>query len=130
MNKFPFYLLTASFLMISKGFSDENNRGESGSSALEQLNALRQEEIQTEVDRKAASDAAKAKIEELRKEQRPLLAQALREMEEKIKEKKIERSEFDKQNQKEIDELMKLEAEAKKATTPTSAATQTASIHK
>ncbi len=102
-------LLTTSFFIIGNAFAEER-----GGAASEQAEAIQQEIITTEAERKASSDAAKIKIEELKKQQKVLLAKALQELQEQVKAKKIERSEYDKQNQKEIDDLMKQEVEAKK----------------
>lgn len=114
MNKISLFLLATSFLMIGKAFSAE------GASVLEQIKALKQEQVEVETERAKASAEAKTKISDLKRQEAELVAAALRESEEQIKTLKIEKSEEEKKKQAEIDKLTREAADLKKAIVATS----------
>ena len=101
--------------MISKAFSSEG-----GGSVLEQIKALKQQQVDVETERARASAEAKTQIADLKRQEAELVAAALRESEDQIKALKIEKSAEEKQKQAEIDKLTKEAADLKKALASTS----------
>lgn len=115
MKKGILYLILGSMIIASKAFA--------GGSALEEIKALRQQQIDKETERKQASDAAKAEIADLKRQEATLIAQALKESEEQIKAKKIELSDEEKQKKSEIAALEREAADLKKSIGASSPAT-------